>query len=101
VITLLPTLVDHALSLQDRQHHLAQLQGLGADAARAHLANLTADRDVRVGVAWRRLEQARTVLLSQALETRTDTRALHTARPDLAAEYDHLRGPLNATPTPQ
>jgi tetratricopeptide (TPR) repeat protein len=93
VIDLLPTLTDHALSPQDRQHHLRQLQGLAPDAAHAAVAALVHDRDSadRTATAWRHLEQARTVLLTQALHTRTSADDLHHTRPDLADELDQVR----------
>ncbi|WP_432830988.1 CHAT domain-containing protein [Dactylosporangium sp. CA-092794] len=94
VVGLLPVLVDHGLDPRDRQHHLAQLQNLGADAARATLGALG-----RSTVAWQRLEQARTVLINQALETRhtTDIDRLGHTHAGLADEYHQLREALTGT----
>jgi hypothetical protein len=38
VVGLLPILTSRALTAQDRQHHLSQMQCLGADTARAAVA---------------------------------------------------------------
>jgi hypothetical protein len=98
VVDLLPTLTDHALSHPDRQHHLRQVQGLATDAARAALADLRRDQQwtARTTTAWQHLEQARTVLLTQALHTRTPTDQLRRRRPDLADQLDRLRDTLTA-----
>jgi tetratricopeptide (TPR) repeat protein len=85
----LPTLVDRGLHRTDRQRHLSLLQGAGSEAACAAVAVGDLDR------AWATLEQGRGVLLSQALETRTDTSELRRQRPDLADQIDRLRRLLN------
>ncbi|GAB3842111.1 tetratricopeptide repeat protein [Dactylosporangium cerinum] len=98
ILAVLPMLVDHGLDPRDRQHHLAQLQNLAADAVRATLGD-TGQRptpDV-VRAAWRRHEQARTVLLAQALEIRhaDGIDRLEQTHPHLAAEYHKVRGLLS------
>ncbi|MBB5871885.1 tetratricopeptide (TPR) repeat protein [Allocatelliglobosispora scoriae] len=96
IIGLLPAMVGHDLTLQDRQHLLEQTQGLGAEAARAVLAVSTLRSDERAVAAWQRLEAARNVLLAQSLETRAELTFLKYARPDLAAEFDDIRRILNS-----
>jgi tetratricopeptide (TPR) repeat protein len=89
---LLPLLVSHGLSRQDRQHHLERLQGLGPAAARAALGG--SERGwprSRIENAWLGLEAGRGVLLTQALSVRTDTSELSKIRPDLAADLNRLR----------
>src|SRR5262249_15593839 len=85
----LPALVDRGLRRADRQRHLILLQGAGPEAACAAAAVGDLDR------AWAVLEQGRGVLLSQALETRTDTSDLRRQHPDLADRLDRLRRLLN------
>jgi hypothetical protein len=92
IISLLPSFTDMTLSPQDRQYHLRQLQGLGQDAARAVLGSKSNEgRRRQSTTAWQYLDQARTVLLTQALEIRTTAGRLQTTRPDLAIELDDLR----------
>ncbi|MBB5868508.1 hypothetical protein F4553_001887 [Allocatelliglobosispora scoriae] len=89
VLELLPLLVQHGLGRADRQRHLGLVSGAAAEAAAAAME--LGD----TALAWSALEQARGVLLSQALETRTDTAELHQTHPELAAEVDRLRVVLN------
>jgi hypothetical protein len=91
VLELLPVLTDHGLGPQDRQHHLAQLQGLAADTVSATLAAELRNPYQRVSTAWQRLEQTRTILLTQALETRHTVEHLRSIHPQLADEYEDLR----------
>jgi len=93
VLRLLPTLADHGLRPQDRQHHLGQIQGLAGQTARAAIGPLVRDHTWhrRVEAGWLDLERTRTVLLAQTLETRQDIGPLRTVAPALGAEYDQLR----------
>jgi hypothetical protein len=73
----------------DQEHLLEEVSGLGADAAACC---------VRAGLAGRAVElceQARGVLLGQALDTRTDLTALAQAHPTLADRFTGLAAELD------
>ncbi len=89
VLHLLPQIVGHAMSPDDRRFWLTRLQGLGPLAAHIHL------RRGRPEQAWQALESGRGVLLSQALQTRTDLAELRAAHPHLAARVEQLSAVLN------
>ena len=89
-VALLPQIAPRRLSHSDREHGLGRLAGLAAEAASAAVA---ANRPAR---AIELLEQARGVLLAQAIEARSDLTLLHTHAPDLATELERLRDSLDA-----
>jgi CHAT domain-containing protein len=73
----------------DRLHILTRYRGLGADAAAAALR--AADPSTAVEL----LEQARGVLLANAIEARTDRSALFEIAPELAGRMDSVRAELD------
>ncbi|WP_232794151.1 MULTISPECIES: CHAT domain-containing tetratricopeptide repeat protein [Pseudofrankia] len=88
-IELLGQVAPRRLARRDQEHLLAELAGLGADAAACCL---------RVGLVERAVElfeQGRGVLLGQALDTRTDLTALAERHPELAASFTNLRDVLD------
>ncbi|MGV0041677.1 CHAT domain-containing protein [Mycobacterium colombiense] len=83
----------------DRQHALSRFGGLTAEAAAAALTarqGVYQDPAQRAGRATQLLEQGRSILVSQALETRTDLTDLHAQNPELAREFVALREQLDA-----
>lgn len=100
-IGLLPELAGRHLQRADQHHALGRLFGQTSNAAALALADdhePEADRAVR---ALRLLEAGRAVLLSQALDTRSDLTDLHAAHPELARRYIELRDLLDrADPAP-
>ena len=86
---LLPVLAWRGLDRSVQEHRLADVAGLGNDAA---AWALTADQPRR---AVELLEQGRQVLWSQALQTRSDLSALAAAAPELAARLDETRRGLD------
>ncbi|MDG6106941.1 CHAT domain-containing protein [Dactylosporangium aurantiacum] len=93
-IALLPLISDRTGGWDSRQHQLAQLNGLGSDAAAVALHLGDPDRAVLL------LEQARAILIGQSLDSRADVRQLHETHPDLAAAFERLRAVLNADTRP-
>ncbi|MEW1723520.1 CHAT domain-containing protein [Streptomyces sp. NPDC093109] len=81
---LLPRLADRGIPRASRLAQIAQLPLLASDAAAASIAA----GDLRGAV--RLLEQGRSVIWSQLLQTRTDRNALHAALPLLAEEFDAI-----------
>jgi hypothetical protein len=77
------------LDPDDRLHILTRYRGLGADAAAAALR--AADPSTAVEL----LEQARGVLLANAIEARTDRSALFEIAPELAGRMDSVRAELD------
>lgn len=83
----------------DRQHALGRFGGLAAEAVASLLSVSERDRDDshhRAARAVRLLEQGRSILVSQALETRTDLTDLRAQHPTLADEFVSLRAQLDA-----
>lgn len=93
-IKLLPLVSDRRIGWDSRQRLLAQLGGLASDATAIALRRDDPERAVTI------LEQARALLIGQALDTRVDTGALRTTHPELADELDGLLAVLNADTTP-
>lgn len=83
-MSLLPEVASRRLARTDREHGIAQLAGLAADAA---ACALQAD-DAGLAVRW--LEQGRGVLLGQTLDTRSDIGELRRRHPDAAARLATL-----------
>ncbi|MFG3496772.1 CHAT domain-containing protein [Streptomyces sp. NPDC047886] len=92
----LPEVASRRLERGDQQHALAGLAaGLAADAAALALADTTHEAPDRAVRALRLAEAGRTVLLSQALDTRSDLTDLRDRHPDLAARFLELRASLD------
>jgi len=92
-VRLLPEVAPRRLERRDQQHALSGLTGLAADAAALALADTPAAE--RAPRALRLLESGRTVLLSQALDTRSDLTDLRQHHPDLAERFVELRNQLD------
>ncbi|MEJ8652796.1 hypothetical protein WKI65_33220 [Streptomyces sp. MS1.AVA.3] len=100
---LLPEVTPRQLGRGDQQHVLGQFAGLAGDAAALVLADPRGSRQKNAARALRLLEAGRAVLLSQALDTRSDLTDLIRRRPDLAARFIQLRDQLDQptdTPAP-
>jgi hypothetical protein len=83
------------LQRSDQQHALGGFAGIAADAAALALAHPQGTRQQRATRALRLLEAGRAVLLSQALDVRSDLTDLQQQHPDLAARYVELRDRLD------
>ena len=97
-VRLLPETTPRQLERSDQQYVLGVAAGLAGDAAALTLAADPAD-DVRPARALQLLELGRAVLLSQALETRSDLTDLQERHPKLARRFVNLRDALDQ-PTP-
>ncbi|MFI7293644.1 CHAT domain-containing protein [Streptomyces sp. NPDC050121] len=96
-VRLLPDTASRRLTRVDQQDALRSLSGLAGDAAALALA---AHGRAGAARALGLLEQGRTVLLSQALDTRSDLTDLQQRHPALAARYAELRDQLHASGVP-
>ncbi|MFB6842116.1 CHAT domain-containing protein [Streptomyces sp. NPDC056361] len=94
-VRLLPEVTPRQLGRGDQQHALGQFAGLAADAAALVLADPRGSRQKNAARALRLLEAGRAVLLSQALDTRSDLTDLIRHRPDLAARFIQLRDQID------
>ncbi|MGW4995105.1 CHAT domain-containing protein [Streptomyces mirabilis] len=102
-VRLLPEVTPRQLGRGDQQHVLGQFAGLAGDAAAMVLADPRGSRQKNAARALRLLEAGRAVLLSQALDTRSDLTDLIRRRPDLAARFIQLRDQIDQptdTPAP-
>ncbi|MFF0744993.1 CHAT domain-containing protein [Streptomyces sp. NPDC004111] len=106
-VRLLPTVAGRHLGRGDQQEALARFSGLAADAAALRLAQGGEGSDAG---ALQTLELGRAVLLSQALDARSDLTDLRQRHPELAARFmdlcDQLDQPVGepaelAAPTTQ
>lgn len=88
-VDLLPVVAWRGLDRTGRERRLA---GLGETTTTAAALAIELDRPEQ---AVELLEQGRSVLWTQAIQTRSDLSALHTAAPDLAAELDRTRTELD------
>lgn len=88
-VDLLPVVAWRGLDRTGRERRLA---GLGEVATTAAALAVELDRPEQ---AVELLEQGRSVLWTQAIQTRGDLSALHAAAPDLAAELDRTRTDLD------
>ncbi|SCF67625.1 CHAT domain-containing protein [Streptomyces sp. Ncost-T10-10d] len=95
-VRLLPQVSPRRLDRTDQQYALGQFAGLGADAAASALKDPRIARKESGVRAARLLEAGRGVLLSHALEVRSDLTALREVRPDLAETFVQLRDRLDA-----
>jgi CHAT domain len=87
-VGLLPRLVPQQLRRRDREHRLGSIVGIGSEAAAAALGVGRPERAVEL------LEQARGVLLGEAMAGRSDLTRLSARAPGLAREFKALRGQL-------
>jgi tetratricopeptide (TPR) repeat protein len=94
-VELLPELAPRHLYRSDQQYSLGRLAGLAGDAAAFALADTAAPATERATRALRLLEAGRAVLLSQALDTRSDLTDLRQKEPELAARFVELRDRLD------
>jgi hypothetical protein len=99
-IRLMPEIASRQLERSDRQYALGGFAGLAADAAALALADVSGrmSSGERAERALALLEAGRAVLLSQALDTRSDLTDLRRMRPDLAARLTELRDTLDQRP---
>ncbi|HYS37601.1 MAG TPA: CHAT domain-containing protein, partial [Pseudonocardiaceae bacterium] len=86
----LPILVWRGLDRGSQQRHLRQVAGLASEAAAMALIC------ERPRVAVQLLEQGRSVLWAQLLETRSDRTRLQDSFPELAAEFDKVCAVLDS-----
>jgi tetratricopeptide (TPR) repeat protein len=99
-VRLLPEVTPRQLEHGERRDAIGGLTGLGPEAVAFALAEPdTADAE-RATRALRLLEASRAVLLSQALDTRSDLSDLRERHPDLAARFVELRDRLDRQPAP-
>jgi hypothetical protein len=94
-VHLLPEVAPRMLERSDQQHALRGMAGLASDAAALALADTGTPEEGRAARALRLLEAGRAVLLSQALDTRSDLADLRQAHPGLAARFAELRDQLD------
>ncbi|MGW2081574.1 CHAT domain-containing protein [Streptomyces sp. NPDC001939] len=99
-VRLLPEVAPRQLGRTDQQYALGGFAGLASDAAAAALGSdgTTPSKEQQTR-ALQLLESGRAVLMSQALDTRSDVTGLQRIPPDLAARFIHLRNELD-TPVP-
>jgi tetratricopeptide (TPR) repeat protein len=94
-VRMLPEMTPRRLERSDQQIVLGGLAGLAGDAAALALADGQTARDERAEKALRLLEAGRSVLLSQALDTRSDLTELKKHHPHLATRFTDLRDRLD------
>ncbi|WP_184540480.1 CHAT domain-containing protein, partial [Streptosporangium becharense] len=93
-IALLPRLAPRRLRRADREHGLGEVAGLAADAAAAAIEVGRPERAVEL------LEQARGVLLGEAMAAHGDLTDLRVRAPELARRFTQLRDALDAADRP-
>lgn len=98
-IRLLPQTTPRQLTRSDQQYMLTGFPGLASDAAALVLAEADATgntaRQPTPARALELLEAGRTVLLSQAIDVRSDVANLRDRHPVLAARFEELRDRLD------
>ncbi|MEV6393541.1 CHAT domain-containing protein [Streptomyces sp. NPDC051907] len=99
-VNLVPQIAPRELERPDQQHAVRSLTGLAPEAAALTLQDTTLPEDERASRALRLLEAGRAVLLSQALDTRSDLTDLRARHPELARRYVELRDVLDRSPEP-
>ena len=92
-IGLLGQVAPRNLARRDQERLLEELAGLGSEAAACCVHAGLVDRAVEL------FEQGRAVILSQALDTRTDLTTLFENHPVLAARFNSLREELDSADT--
>jgi CHAT domain len=94
-VRLLPEITPRQLERDDQQYALGGFAGLTGDAAALTLADPATAEGERAVRALRLLETGRAILLSQALDTRSDLSDLRQHHPELAARFADLRDRLD------
>ncbi|MFG2133888.1 CHAT domain-containing protein [Streptomyces sp. NPDC048751] len=94
-VRLLPEVASRRLGRDDQQFALGRFAGLAGDAAALALADTRGTRAERATRALRLLEGGRAILLSQAMDTRSDLTDLRQAAPELATRFVDLREQLD------
>ncbi|MGW5381069.1 tetratricopeptide repeat protein [Nocardia sp. NPDC003963] len=97
-VRLLPEVAPRRLQRTDQQYALGGYAELAADAAAFTLRDTSTPAAERAALAVQMLEAGRGVLLGQALQIRGDTSELASRHPELAVEFDRLRGLLDHSP---
>ncbi len=99
-VLLLPEVAPRQLARTDQQRHISGFAGLASDAAAYALADERRgqSRAQRAARAISLLEYGRGIMLSQALDTRSDLTEVWRLRPDLAEQYERLRDLLDRPP---
>ncbi|GHI02866.1 hypothetical protein Scel_11870 [Streptomyces cellostaticus] len=98
-VRLLPEVAPRQLARGDQQYALGGFAGLAGDAAALALADRRRTNQECAARALQLLETGRAVLLSQALDTRSDLTDLHEQYPELAARFVELRDQLDQPET--
>ncbi|MCX5238980.1 tetratricopeptide repeat protein [Streptomyces prunicolor] len=98
-VRLLPEVAPRQLKRTDQQHLLGGFAGLASDAAALALVDHGKTEQECAARALQLLEAGRAVLLSQALDTRSDLTDLQEQYPELAARFVELRGRLDQPET--
>ncbi|KUN57212.1 hypothetical protein AQJ46_48445 [Streptomyces canus] len=94
-VRLLPQVAPRRLERTDQQHAVGGFAGLASTAAALALAAPGGTATERAERSLALLEAGRAVLLSQALETRSDLADLRTREPELARDFIDLRERLD------
>lgn len=94
-VRLLPEVAPRRLVRSDQQYAIGQVRELAVDAAALALATTASTTGERATRALQLLETGRAVLLSQALETRSDLTDLRQRYPELATRFEDLREQLD------
>jgi hypothetical protein len=97
-IRLLPEVAPRELARPDQQHALGEYAGIASDAAALVLEDPSTPPGDQPILALQLLEAGRAVLLSQALQVRSDITDLAERHPDLASDFVRLRNLLDRTP---
>ncbi|MFI0155764.1 CHAT domain-containing protein [Streptomyces lydicus] len=98
-VLLLPEVAPRRLRRGDQQHALGKTTDLAADAVALALAESGGNARERAVRALRLAEAGRAVILSQALDTRSDLTDLRDQQPDLARRFSELCELLDQDPT--
>lgn len=99
-IRLLPEIATRRLRRPDQLHALTRRSNLAQDAAALTLRDPSLPASERPAKALQLLEAGRAVLLSQALQVRSDITDLADRHPDLAADFLRLRESLDHSTDP-
>ncbi|MCX5215854.1 CHAT domain-containing protein [Kitasatospora sp. NBC_00240] len=94
-VRLLPEVASPKIESGDRNYILGLFTGVASDAAALALSDTQIPESQRAARALRLLEGGRAVLLSQALDTRSDITDLREQQPRLAQRYIELRDLLD------
>ncbi|MGW1761539.1 CHAT domain-containing protein [Streptomyces mirabilis] len=98
-VLILPEVAPRRLGRSDQLHAIgSNAARLAEDATALALADTSVDAQQRAARALRLAEAGRAVLLSQALDTRSDLTDLRDQHPDLAERFSELRELLDQDP---